>query len=67
MLSNVTTLLNNTKREVAKRRKELREGGNTKQSEKVMKQIKDLKLPLEDSEYDDLDQGNVNVIDHYPL
>ena len=34
---------------------------------KVLKQIKDLKLPLDDSEYDDLEQSNVNVIDHYPL
>ena len=60
-------VINNTKREVAKRRKELREGGNTKQSEEILKQIEDLKLPLEDSEYDALEQNNVNVIDHYPL
>ena len=26
-----------------------------------------MKLPLEDSEYDALEQNNVNVIDHYPL
>ena len=60
-------LLKNTKREVAKRRKELREAGNTKQSDKVLKPIKDLNLPLEDSEYDALEQNNVNVIVNYPL
>ena len=60
-------VIKNTKREVAKRRKELREGGNSKHSESNLKHIKDLKLPLEDSEYDDLDQNNVNVVDHYPL
>ena len=60
-------VIKNTKREVAKRRKALRDGGNIKQSKDVVKQIQDLKLPLEDSEYDDLEQRNVNVIDHYPI
>ena len=59
--------LKNTKREVAKRRKELREAGNTKQSDKVLRTIKDLNIPLEDSEYDALEQNNVNVIENYPL
>ena len=56
-------VIKNTKREVAKRRKELREAGNTKQSDKVLKPIKDLSLPLEDSEYDALEQNNVNGIE----
>ena len=60
-------VIKNTKREVAKRRNELREAGNTKQSDKVLKPIKDLNLPLEDSEYDALEQNNVNVIENYPL
>ena len=60
-------VIKNTKREVAKRRKELRGNGNGHTSEKAMKQIQDLHLPLEDAEYDVLDQNNVNVIDHYPL
>ena len=60
-------VIKNTKREVAKRRKEVRERGNTKQSEKAMQQIQDLELPLEESEYDALEKNNVNVVDHYPL
>ena len=42
-------VIKNTKREVAKRRNEVRECGNTKHSENVLKQITDLKLPLEES------------------
>ena len=38
-----------------------------KHSEHVLKQITDLKLPLEYSEYDALEHNTVNVIDHYPL
>ena len=60
-------VIKNTKREVAKRRKEKREGEKTKQSEEAMHQIQDLELPLEESEYDALEKSNVNVVDHYPL
>ena len=60
-------VIKNTKREVAKRRKEVRESGKAKQSDKAMQQIQDLELPLEESEYDALEKSDVNVIDHYPL
>ena len=60
-------LSKNTKREVAKRRKEAMEWGKTKQLGKAMQQIQDLELPLEEPEYDALEKSNVNVVDHYPL
>ena len=67
MLSNMMMLSKNTKREIAKRRKEAKEGGKTKQLDKNMQQIPDLDLPLEESEYDALEKSDVNVVEHYPL
>ena len=60
-------VIRNTKREVAKRRKEVRECGKQSNRKKAMQQIQDLELPLEESEYDALEKSDVNVIDHYPL
>ena len=39
-------VIKNTKREVAKRRKELRDGSLNKQSKIALQQVQDLKLPL---------------------
>ena len=38
-----------------------------KQSKIAVQQVQDLKLPLEESEYDELETNHVNIIDHYPV
>ena len=60
-------VIKNTKREIAKRRKEAKECGNNKQAVTAMQQVQDLELPSEEGEYDTLEKNHVNVVDHYPL